>query len=208
MPENFVISIFGACMAAGSTMRTLSLLPKRCEAVGTADRTEGWLRAGRWELTPPDNTYRGLEPGARARIPAAADSHALWSELAGFEDLVLRAHPPRSVGKRSGAVGQETARGSEQVGAGEETIQSIALLLEQRRGAVVVASNDQFRVVEDVARQSKRIAVVDQRQLASIPAPVARMTVLLGDQRIKERRRQTHGWVPRRRQVVWPSPCL
>ena len=130
----------------------------------------------------------GFEPGGGrgAGRVRPRDACVSLSELAGSEDLVLGAHPARSIGERVGAVGQQEARGSEQVGVGEQTIQGIALLFEQCCGVVAVACEDQVSVVEDVARASERVAVVDQGQLASIPAPVARMTILLGDQRIKE----------------------
>ena len=62
---------------------------------------------------------------------------------------------------------------------------------QDRRGtAYTVTVDARVGVVENVVRPRKRIPVVDQRQPISVPTPVAGVTVLLRDQRVKERGRQ------------------
>jgi len=55
MPENLVIWIFGACMAAGSTTATLALLSIQCEAVGAS-----WVVSASAAATPATGGRRVL----------------------------------------------------------------------------------------------------------------------------------------------------
>jgi hypothetical protein len=71
----------------------------------------------------------------------------------------------------------------------EQAAHRVALFLKQPSGAVAVASHNEVAVIEGLAGQGKRVAVVDQGQPVAVPAPVAGVAVLLGDQRVEERRR-------------------
>src|SRR5665213_562516 len=79
------------------------------------------------------------------------------------------------------------------------------LLGERICGAAPVARSYEVGVVEDGSLQRKGVAVIDQRQPIAVPAPVSVVTVLLGDQRVEERRWQAPSRIQGRRYVPRPS---
>src|ERR1700722_309717 len=103
-------------------------------------------------------------------LPRSTERMAGISELAGTQDLASLQHEPCPVRQCVRAGGQQEPHHSEQVGVAQQASKCVALVREQTRGAVTVASNDEVGVVEDGSRQREGVAVIDERQPIAVPA--------------------------------------